>query len=102
MKILLLRHARHPLFNLLTFLAIATSSSMAIDASDTSATSEAQQRLLADLKFLASDELQGRSADTPGLKMAADYIANRWQDLGLKTDLFDGKPLPAPALPASR
>ena len=99
MKILLLRHARHPLFNLLTFLAIATSSSMAIDASDTSATSEAQQRLLADLKFLASDELQGRSADTPGLKMAADYIANRWQDLGLKTDLFDGKPFQEFSLP---
>jgi Peptidase family M28/PDZ domain/PA domain len=51
-----------------------------------------QARLLTDLKYLSSDELHGRSADTPGLKMAADYIAARWAALGLKTDLFDGKP----------
>lgn len=54
--------------------------------------SPAEARLLEDIKFLASDELQGRSADTPGLKMGADYIANRWAALGLKTDLFDGGP----------
>ena len=61
--------------------------------------SKVQERLFADLKFLASDELQGRSADTPGLKMAADFIATRWQELGLKTDLFDGKPFQEFSLP---
>ncbi len=54
--------------------------------------SEGQSRLLADISYLASDELQGRAAETPGLKMAADFIARRWHELGLKTDLFDGKP----------
>ncbi|HUP79943.1 MAG TPA: hypothetical protein VM260_15425, partial [Pirellula sp.] len=54
--------------------------------------SKAEIRLFEDIKYLSSDELQGRSADTPGLKMAAEFIANRWQELGLKTDLFNGKP----------
>jgi hypothetical protein len=53
---------------------------------------ESQTRILADLKYLASDELQGRAAETPGLKMGADYIAARWAALGLKTDLFQGQP----------
>ncbi|MEQ1826190.1 MAG: M28 family peptidase [Pirellula sp.] len=55
-------------------------------------TNDAQQRILADLKYLASDDLQGRAAETPGLRMGADYIANRWVSLGLRTDLFQGKP----------
>ncbi len=54
--------------------------------------SEGQSRLLADITYLASDELQGRAAETPGLKLAANFIAQRWQELGLKTELFDGKP----------
>jgi len=98
-KTLLTRRTRLSLFCLLTILAMAFSSSVADDVLVSLATSEGQQRLLADLKFLASDELQGRSADTPGLKMAADFIANRWQDLGLKTDLFDGKPFQEFSLP---
>lgn len=52
----------------------------------------AEARLLEDLQYLASDALQGRAAETPGLKMGAEFIANRWQSLGLKTDLFEGKP----------
>lgn len=61
--------------------------------------SEMQARLLADIRYLASDELQGRSAETPGLKLGADFIAKRWQDLGLKTDLFDGTPFQEFSLP---
>ena len=51
----------------------------------------AEARLLADIKYLASDELQGRAAENPGLEMAAGFIANRFAVLGLKTDLFEGK-----------
>ncbi|MFN9420288.1 MAG: M28 family peptidase [Pirellula sp.] len=51
----------------------------------------AEARLLADIKYLASDELQGRAAENPGLEMAAEFIANRFAVLGLKTDLFEGK-----------
>jgi len=64
-------------------------------------TTEVQVRLLSDLKYLSSDEMQGRAAETPGLKMAANFIANRWQQLGLRTDLFDGKPFQDFTLPGS-
>ena len=51
----------------------------------------AEARLLEDMKFLASDQLQGRAAENPGLEMAAQFIANRFADLGLRIDFFDGK-----------
>jgi hypothetical protein len=53
---------------------------------------EAESRLLEDLQYLASDELQGRAAETPGLKLGAEFIAKRYKTLGLRTDLFDGQP----------
>ena len=67
-------------------------SAFANDKPAPSEKSEAGVRLFEDIKYLSSDELQGRSAETPGLNMAAEFIANRWQELGLKTDLFNGKP----------
>ena len=81
-----------------TVVAIATSC-LSDDTLVTVESSKIQERLLTDIKFLASDELQGRSAETPGLRVAADFIANRWQELGLKTDLFDGKPFQEFSLP---
>lgn len=53
---------------------------------------EAEARIYKDISYLASDELKGRAAETTGLKLAADYIAKRYNELGLQTDLFDGKP----------
>ncbi|MFM8572690.1 MAG: hypothetical protein ACKOAU_13945, partial [Pirellula sp.] len=50
------------------------------------------ERIYADIAYLASDELKGRAAETPGLKLAADFIAKRFGELGLQTDLFDGQP----------
>ena len=52
----------------------------------------AEARIYKDISYLASDELKGRAAETTGLKLAADYIAKRYNELGLQTDLFDGKP----------
>lgn len=54
--------------------------------------SPAEARLLSDLQYLASDDLQGRAAETPGLMLGAEYIARRFEQLGLQTNLFDGKP----------
>lgn len=54
--------------------------------------SPAQERIYADISYLASDDLKGRAAETPGLKLAADFIAKRFGQLGLQTDLFDGQP----------
>ncbi len=78
------------------------SNSLLLRADDTppvADSNDVQKRLLADISYLASDELQGRSAETPGLRMGAEFIANRWQELGLKTDLFDGKPFQEFPLP---
>jgi len=50
------------------------------------------ERIYADISYLASDDLKGRAAETPGLKLAADFIAKRFGELGLQTDLFDGQP----------
>jgi Peptidase family M28/PA domain len=39
--------------------------------------------LKADLYFLASDDLQGRLTNTPGDRIAADWIASRFERMGL-------------------
>jgi hypothetical protein len=43
-----------------------------------------EARMLADLKYLASEECEGRGILTKGLDLAADYIAQRFQEAGLK------------------
>lgn len=42
------------------------------------------ERLKADVRYLASDSLEGREAGTPGERMAADHIAAEFARLGLK------------------
>ncbi len=49
--------------------------------------------MVADLKFLTSDALRGRSSIDPTILEAACYIAERFRGLGLETALFDGSPL---------
>lgn len=51
-----------------------------------------EDRLFCDVKYLASDELEGRGVGTAGLNKAADYIAAQFSKIGLKTDTFDGSP----------
>src|SRR3954469_6543829 len=46
--------------------------------------------LQADVKYLASDELQGRSAPSVGLNLAADYIAAQFKKAGLTPVASDG------------
>ena len=38
----------------------------------------------ADMEFLASDDLEGREAGTPGFDLAADYVASEFAEIGLK------------------
>jgi hypothetical protein len=47
-----------------------------------------QDQVRADIFYLASDRLEGRGVGTQGLDLAADYVATRFEALGLK-------PLPA-------
>ncbi len=51
-----------------------------------------QQRLEADLAYLCSDQLQGRSVTDESIYVAANYIAERFQETGLDTKLFSGIP----------
>ncbi|MBT4694326.1 MAG: M28 family peptidase [Planctomycetaceae bacterium] len=52
----------------------------------------AQQRLTQYVKYLSSDDLEGRGPGTDGINKAAEYIATHFRQLGLKTDSYDGTP----------
>jgi len=52
-----------------------------------------EKRLADAVRYLASDELEGRGVGTKGIDLAADYIARQFTQLGLKTELFDNTPM---------
>lgn len=54
--------------------------------------SSSAARIESDVSFLADDSMDGRGIGTEGLERAADFIAKRFGELGLKTDLVDGGP----------
>ncbi|MDP2561209.1 M20/M25/M40 family metallo-hydrolase [Psychrobium sp. 1_MG-2023] len=43
-----------------------------------------QPQVVADITYLASDELKGRGNFTPGITQAAEFISQRFNDIGLK------------------
>ncbi len=51
-----------------------------------------EARILEDLTYLSSDDLAGRGVGSEGIAKAAEFIAQRFQQLGLKTDAFNGAP----------
>ncbi|NUQ63850.1 MAG: M20/M25/M40 family metallo-hydrolase [Pirellulales bacterium] len=51
-----------------------------------------EQRLRGAVRYLASDELQGRGLGTAGIDLAAEHIAEAFIAAGLRTDLYRGKP----------
>src|SRR5688500_9005559 len=53
---------------------------------------ESESRLRESVTYLASDALEGRGVGTEGLDKAAEFIARRFSELGLRTDLYDGTP----------
>jgi hypothetical protein len=78
----------------LVALAIVTSlpHSAAEDVARGEAAAARAARLSQDLSEIAADRYEGRGIGTRGIDLAAEYIANRFSDLGLKTDLIDGGP----------
>jgi hypothetical protein len=63
----------------------------ALSATSRSATrQEIEERMRQDLKYLASEELEGRGIYTKGLEKAASYIAGRFMNAGLKPGGVDG------------
>ncbi|MEO9590470.1 M28 family peptidase [Rhodopirellula bahusiensis] len=51
------------------------------------------ESLAMDLQFLTSEELAGRSAVGPEILKAADYIAKRYREIGLETELYGDSPM---------
>lgn len=56
------------------------------------ATTEAKARLLNDVKYLASDELEGRGVGLKGLDVAAEFVKQQFTAVGLKVDAVNGGP----------
>src|SRR5215510_16293438 len=44
-------------------------------------------RYLGDIKYLASPAMKGRASGSPELEKAASWIAGRFKDAGLKTEM---------------
>lgn len=61
---------------------------IAISAGTLSA--QSAEQVTADIKYLASDELEGRGVDTDGLAQAAEYVAKRFEAVGLTPAGTDG------------
>lgn len=51
-----------------------------------------ERRLIQAVRYLASDELEGRGIGTAGIELAAEYIAGEFSQIGLKMDHFGGSP----------
>lgn len=51
-----------------------------------------ERRLDEAVRYLAADDLEGRGLGTEGIDAAAEYLAEQFRSLGLKTELFDGTP----------
>ena len=66
--------------NALTFLLLILINGALAGQNDAAAL----RQLQVDVVYLSSDLLQGREAGTPGERMAADYIASRFAQIGLK------------------
>lgn len=83
---------RHRIAVLAWLAFVAASSTWVHGAENAAEARAAEQRLYEAVKTLASDELEGRGVGTKGLDQAADFIADQFKSLGLKTSLFDGGP----------
>ncbi len=69
--------------------AVAPVPDPAMEASRAAADIDAEE-IRAHVAFLASDELAGRDTPSPGLEAAAEYIARRFEALGLEPGGTDG------------
>ena len=86
------RYASAVLAFIAVFVVVAGTAKSAQAAENASEARASEKRLYDSVKLLASDELEGRGVGTAGIDRAADYIAQQFQALGLKTDLFGGGP----------
>ena len=82
-------------FLLLVFFTGTAFGQLVADSTRPDASASITQSLRADITYLASDELKGRSVTDETIHIAADYIVDRMNTIGLKTDAIDGGALQA-------
>ncbi len=63
-----------------------------LPAEDLLARAAIERRLAESVKYLASDELEGRGIATAGIDKAAQYLAEQFTDMGLDTKGYQGTP----------
>lgn len=66
-----------------TFAAVVALFGTATVYADKKSDAKSIKQLKADIGYLASDELEGRRTSTPGEAKAADYIENRYKEMGI-------------------
>ncbi|WP_218933397.1 M28 family peptidase [Rubripirellula lacrimiformis] len=72
--------------------SITSTRSIAESPTDSDRESVQLKRLREDVAYLASEELRGRSVADDTILLAADYIADRMNNVGLDTTSFGGSP----------
>ena len=77
-------------FSLLAATFIVGAPVFADETKKTDEDSEAYKRIDYEIKYLASDELEGRGVQTEGIKKAAEYIVKEYKKAGLKSGTEDG------------
>ena len=73
-------------------LTVGTISAIAQDATVDPPTNRLTAALRGDVEYLASDDLRGRGVTDESIHVAARFIADRMNGIGLKTDAVDGTP----------
>lgn len=76
--------------NALRLIAVALVSLMLALPASADKMSETQQRLLEDIKYLASDDLEGRGVGTKGIDLAAEYVRDQFARAGLDVTRMGG------------
>lgn len=76
---------------ILTMWVVASSGYRSVEGQD-AIDQESLRRMTEDIQKIASDGMEGRGPGTQGIDKAAEFIHQRWKQLGLKTDLIDGGP----------
>lgn len=71
-------------------IALCALSACAQDPAPIPVDEAAASRIEADVRYLADDRLEGREAGTRGYDLAAEYVARRYQQIGLEPGGDDG------------
>jgi hypothetical protein len=82
-----LRNRTHRITSVLTLL---TTLALGLASARAANNAAVVSRVGEDIRYLASDELEGRGPGTKGLQKAAEYIRDRFQKLGIKGAAKDG------------